>query len=82
LGFDLSSPNKLINNIYKGTDYYFPEDARGFTPVSWMNQMGTVFNEFPDTQFYWVDYENKDIFSEKNIRYLTKAELCDTLNIR
>ena len=82
LGFDLSSPNKLINNIYKGTEYYFPEDARGFTPVSWMNQMGAVFNEFPDTQFYWVDYEDQGVFSEKNIRYLTKTELCDILNIQ
>ena len=82
LGFDLSSPNKLINNIYKGTEYYFPEDARGFTPVSWMNQMGVVFNEFPDTQFYWVDYEDQGVFSEKNIRYLTKAKLCDILNIQ
>ena len=82
LGFDLSSPNKLINNIYKGTEYYFPEDARGFTPVSWMNQMGTVFNEFPDTKFYWVGREEDGVFSEKNIRYLTKEELCDILNIQ
>jgi hypothetical protein len=44
--------------------------------------MGTVFNEFPDTQFYWVDYEDQGVFSEKNIRYLTKTELCDILNIQ
>ena len=81
VGFDLSSPDKLINNSYKGTDYYFPEDARGFTPVSWMKQLGIVFNEFPDTQFYWVGREEDGVFLEKNIRYLTKEEICDKLKI-
>jgi len=84
VGFDLSSPDKLINNIYKGTDYYFPEDAKGFTPVSWMNQLKTVFKEFPDTQFYWVDWAQSTppCYNINNVRYLTKTELCDTLNIR
>jgi len=81
VGFDLSSPDKLINNIYKGTDYYFPEDSRGFTPSNWMRQLSIVFNEFPDTQFYWVDHEEDDVFLEKNIRYLTKEEICDKLKI-
>ena len=84
LGFDLSSYNKPINNIYKGTEYYFPENAKGFNPVNWMNQLKTVFGEFPDTQFYWVDwaYDTPPCYNHNNVGYLTKTELCDTLNIR
>ena len=84
VGFDLSSPDKLINNIYKGTDYYFPEDAKGFTPVSWMNQLKTVFKEFPDTQFYWVDWAQSTppCYNINNVRYLTKEQFCDKFNIQ
>lgn len=73
VGFDLSTPNELINNIYKGTDYYFPEDAKGFSAVSWVNQLGTVFDTFPDTKFYWVDCKERTIgvFLEK-LRVLDK----------
>ena len=84
LGFDLSSYDKPINNIYKGTSYYYPEHTRGFNPVNWMNQLKTVFGEFPDTQFYWVDwaYDTPPCYNHSNVGYLTKTELCDTLNIR
>ena len=84
VGFDLSSPNELINNIYKGTDYYFPEDSKGFSTVSWVNQLGAIFDTFSDTQFYWVDCKERTVgvFLEKNLGYLTKSELCDTLNIQ
>ena len=83
LGFDLSSQNKLINNIYKGTDYYYPEHTKGFNPVNWMNQLKTVFGEFPDTQFYWVDwaYDTPPCYNHSNVGYLTKTELCDTFKI-
>ena len=83
LGFDLSSQNKLINNIYKGTDYYYPEHTKGFNPVNWMNELKTVFGEFPDTQFYWVDwaYDTPPCYNHNNVGYLTKAELCDIFKI-
>ena len=83
LGFDLSSQNKLINNIYKGTDYYYPEHTKGFNPVNWMNELKTVFGEFPDTQFYWVDwaYDTPPCYNHSNVGYLTKTELCDTFKI-
>ena len=81
LGFDLSSYNKPINNIYKGTEYYFPENAKGFNPVNWMNQMATVFKEFSDKQFYWVDRQFDEKLFFDNVRDLTKDELCDILHI-
>tara|TARA_B100001996_G_C18576601_1_gene560571 strand:+ start:5 stop:847 length:843 start_codon:yes stop_codon:yes gene_type:complete len=83
LGFDLSSYAEPINNIYKGTDNYLPASAKGFNPINWMNELKTVFNEFPNTQFYWVDwsYGTPPCYNIKNVRYLTKAEFYDKLNI-
>mgnify|MGYP006435743049 CR=1 FL=1 len=83
LGFDLSKKDELINNIYKGTGYYLPADTKGVDPQTWINQMLAVFREFKDTQFYWVDAVHNIGSSTDNIdiRYLTKADLCDTLKI-
>ena len=88
LGFDLSSPSKLINNIYKGSKYYYPEDMKGFNPKNWLNQLKTVFDEYEDTKFYWVDWAQDvplyctSLHGVKNVGHLTKTELCDKLNIR
>ena len=76
LGFDLSSYDEPLNNIYKGTDNYLPSDARGFNPVNWQNQMQSVFREFKDVQFSWVDAKEQFI-QENNLSYLTKTEFCD-----
>ena len=83
LGFDLSSYAEPLNNIYKDTDNYLSASAKGFNPVNWMNQLKTVFGEFPDTQFYWVDwsYGTPPCYNIKNVGYLTKAKFCDTLSI-
>jgi ankyrin repeat protein len=76
LGFDLSSYDEPLNNIYKGTDNYLSSDARGFNPVNWQNQMQTVFREFKDVQFSWVDAK-EEFIQENNLSYLTKADFCD-----
>ena len=82
LGFDLSSYDESLNNLYKGTDNYLSSDAKGFNTNNWRNQMQTVFREFPDTQFYWVDAtKHSHLPEENNLRYLTKAELCDIVSI-
>ena len=81
LGYDLSSYDEDLNNIYKGTDNYLPVTAKGFSSVNWMNQMTAVFNEFSDKQFYWVDRQFDEKLYFDNVRDLTKTELCDTLNI-
>ena len=86
LGFDLSSYDEPLNNIYKGTDNYLPSDAKGFNTVNWLNQMHTVFTEFKDTTFYWVDpiHRKGEVTDVKfnNVRYLTKEQFCDKFNIR
>ena len=86
LGFDLSSYDEPLNNIYKGTDNYLPSDAKGFNTVNWLNQMHTVFTEFKDTTFYWIDpiHRKGEVTDVKfnNVRYLTKEQFCDKFNIR
>jgi len=91
LGFDLSSYDEPLNNIYKGTDNYLSSDAKGFNSTNWINQMQTVFTEFRDIKFYWIDpvdrFGQKDFFQNgqdgkfNNLSYLTKAEFCDKVNI-
>jgi len=82
LGFDLSSYDEPLNNLYKGTDNYLSNDAKGFNSNNWRNQMQIVFREFPNTQFYWVDATKHSHFPEENnLRYLTKTELCDIVSI-
>ena len=80
LGFDLSSYDEPLNNIYKGTDNYLPSDARGFNPVNWQNQMQTVFREFKNVQFSWVD-ATEEFIQENNLSYLTKTQFCDKVSI-
>ena len=81
LGFDLSSYDASLNNVYKGTNNYLSAGAKGFNSVNWYNQMKTVFREFLlyGTKFYLVDSEVK--FDEKNVSYITKNELCEELKI-
>ena len=82
LGFDLSSYDEPLNNLYKGTDNYLSSDAKGFNSNNWRNQMQTVFREFPDIEFYWVDAtEHSHLSEENNLRHLTKTELCDIVSI-
>ena len=80
LGFDLSSYDEPLNNIYKGTDNYLPSDARGFNPVNWKNQMQTVFKEFEDIKFFWVDAK-EEFVNENNVIYTTKEKFCDEFKI-
>jgi len=91
LGFDLSSYDEPLNNMYKGTDNYLSSDAKGFNSVNWINQMQTVFTEYKDVKFYWVDpvdrFGQEEFFLTdqngkfNNLEYLTKDSLCDKLNI-
>ena len=82
IGFDLSSYDHPLNNMYKGTDNYLPANAKGFNSWNWMNQLEDIFSQFPNTTFYWVD---RPIVPEMGIRrnviYINKDELCEELKI-
>ena len=81
LGFDLSSYDEPLNNLYKGTDNYLASDAKGFNSTNWMNQMQAVFREFRDITFCWIDAK-EEFIQENNLSYLTKAEFCDTISLQ
>jgi len=81
MGFDLSSYDEPLNNLYKGSDNYLPSDAKGFNSINWMNQMQAVFREFGDITFSWVDAK-EHFLQENNLSYLTKAEFCDTISLQ
>ena len=68
LGFDGNDYNKPINNVYKGSSNYLPENNRGFNPVNWNNQFRMLQRDFPDVQFYRVgtDLTYDELY--KNIR--------------
>ena len=82
IGFDLSSYDHPLNNMYKGTDNYLPANAKGFNSWNWMNQLEDIFSQFPNTTFYWVD---RPIVPEmglrRNVIYINKDELCEELKI-
>jgi hypothetical protein len=91
LGFDLSSYDEPLNNIYKGTDNYLPSDAKGFNPNNWINQMQTIFTEYRDVKFYWVDpverFGQESFFyvgndgKKNNVTYITKEKFCEEFKI-
>ena len=81
-GFDLSSYNDSINNIYKGSNNYLPETAKGFNPVNWRSQLNLTFNEFSDTMFKWIGNDFKyvkdtEIVNLKNVQLLTYEDIGD-----
>tara|TARA_B100000029_G_scaffold503045_1_gene579329 strand:+ start:1783 stop:2376 length:594 start_codon:yes stop_codon:yes gene_type:complete len=57
IGFDLYSETKTVNNIYKGTENYEATESRPIDPSYWIYQIDKVFENFPDTTFYY--YNNK-----------------------
>ena len=82
LGFDLSSYDKPLNNIYKGSNNYLPEYAKGFNPVNWNLQLGAVFGEFQDVEFIWVNPVHTSLDGVRtkfnNVYFLTYEELYKT----
>ena len=83
LGFDLSSYDRPLNNIYKGSNNYLPEYAKGFNPVNWNLQLGAVFGEFQDVEFIWVNpvHTILDDVRQKfrNVDFLTYEKLYDSI---
>ena len=76
LGFDLSNYGEPLNNMYKGTDNYLPEDAKGFNVDNWLIQLIKIFQHFPDKQFYWVDdYSGENKLQIKNLTTISYKEL-------
>ncbi len=84
VGHDLHSHNDKINNIYKSTKHYTAKDNSPTPAINWINQWKTLFERYPDTNFYKVNEYNdkrdkvngpidewKDIPNVKYIDYST-----------
>ena len=55
IGHDLNSKDRLLNNIYKGTNCYAPPQQQAIPSVNWINQWKQLFNEFKNTKFFKVN---------------------------
>ena len=80
LGFDMSSYDEPLNNIYKGTDNYLPADAKGFNSVNWIMQMETTIKEFRDIDFYWVDSTERTL-ELSNLHYMDGGDFRKELHL-
>ena len=87
LGFDLSSYDEPLNNLYKGTLNYLPADTKGFNSQNWFNQMFTIIKEFKEITFYLVDPINFPLWQYNansampNVISMTKEGFCEELKI-
>ena len=86
IGMDLRSDTKYYNNIYKGTKNYssahFEPTPTGIWEAEWLR----VFKDNPNVSFYKVNKSDDDkptnkelLGNEKNLTYITQAQLLDRL---
>jgi hypothetical protein len=58
VGFDLYGKNNLVNNVYKGSNNYLPENKSAVDPSYWIYQMRKVFLHYSNKNFKIFNYEN------------------------
>lgn len=51
IGFDLYSNNKLVNNLYKGTNNYSSINSHAVDPNYWIYQISRIMQTFNDKYF-------------------------------
>lgn len=82
LGFDLYSPDKLFNNIYKDTENYNAKTKHETDPSYWIYQTAKLFELYPNIKFLqiqpdewqppeeWDQYDNFFIDNYENFKIL------------
>ena len=80
LGFDLTSVDGKINNVYKGTDNYLAEDCVATPHTNWVKQHADNFRDFPHVKFYKVNSEELNFevseWSEfENVKYVFQKDI-------
>ena len=78
IGFDMNSIDGKVNNVYKGTSNYVPQDVSETPSVNWKNQHIQNFKTYPNVKFFhvspeWIDIEEWKDFD--NVDYLTFDDL-------
>lgn len=54
IGFDFASTNDRINNVYAGTNGYWPVTNKPTYHGNWVKQFAEIFEEFPEYKYYRV----------------------------
>ena len=84
LGFDLGSPDGLLNNIYGGTEFYKSNTDKATYAGNWIYQINQISREFRQTLFFRVmgpestavKFENK----WKNVETITMEQFKKVIN--
>jgi hypothetical protein len=87
IGMDLVSDTKLYNNIYKGTKNYSSAHYEPSPTGVWEAEWLRVLKDNPNVSFYKVNKSDDDkptnkelLGNEKNLTYITQAQLLDRLS--
>jgi len=78
IGFDMKSDDGMVNNVYKGTSNYVPQDTTEINSASWKLQHAQNFLDYPDTVFYHVSSDSEEIeewYGHQNVDYLNFNDL-------
>ena len=78
-GFDLYSPSRYVNNLYKDTANYDTSTKPAIDPRYWIYQISKVFQSFPDKYFTVYNLENWTIPESWNLANV-EFKLLDKLN--
>lgn len=85
IGHDFWSMDGKHNNVYKGTHNYQKPDYSAVDPSFWVLQFAKLFQEFPDTQFFFCqpDIDNwkrpDDWDAYTNVQYQELSSLLSVL---
>lgn len=76
MGFDINSNDDKINNVYAGTKNYKPVDSKTTYYANWVNQLCTVFTDYPHVQFIRIltrehNFIPKDFRNISNLMHRT-----------
>ena len=77
LGFDLSTIDKPLSNVYLWKDYHI-----GFDSTTWQNQMKTVMRKFKNVKFTWVSpmLETQNFQGIDNLKFTTSEKFEEYLS--
>jgi len=86
IGMDLRSDTKYYNNIYKGSKHYSSAHYEPHPTGKWESEWLQVMKNNPNVSFYKVNKSDDDkptnkelLGNEKNLEYITQAQLLDKL---
>lgn len=82
IGHDLVSNDNKVNNLYAGTRHYVSKENSATPHINWVNQWATLFEWYPDVQFYKVNPDSgavaqsiKEWAKYKNLQYINYPTL-------